>query len=101
MRPLKLNAADLQSALLALNAELAAPWFLTDGKLCKRFKFADFRAAFAFMTQVADDANRLDHHPEWLNVYNTVDVALMTHDAKGITVLDFALARCMEAAAAG
>jgi 4a-hydroxytetrahydrobiopterin dehydratase len=65
----------------------------------KSFRFKDFKRAFAFMTQVALKAEQMDHHPEWFNVYNRVDVTLATHDANGVTALDVALARfCDEAA---
>lgn len=62
----------------------------------KSFRFADFNAAFGFMTRVALKADQLDHHPEWSNVYNRVDVLLATHDADGVTELDVTLARFMD-----
>lgn len=65
------------------------------GKLLCEFQFPDFRAAFRFMTLAADRAEELNHHPEWFNVYNRVRVELTTHDADGITELDFALATSM------
>lgn len=65
----------------------------------KRFTFKDFTEAFAFMTRVALVAERSDHHPEWFNVYNTVDVTLSTHDAGGLSEKDIALARFMDQAA--
>ena len=73
-------------------------WTAVDGReaISKSFKFADFNAAFAFMTQVALSASRLDHHPEWSNVYNRVTVDLSTHDAGGITQKDFDLATLLE-----
>jgi 4a-hydroxytetrahydrobiopterin dehydratase len=76
-------------------------WRLSaDGKTIEReFRFADFRAAFAFMTRVALAAERADHHPEWSNVYNWVTVRLTTHDAGGLTDNDFALAAEADAAA--
>jgi 4a-hydroxytetrahydrobiopterin dehydratase len=61
----------------------------------KVFKFKDFKAAFAFMTQSALKAEQMDHHPEWFNVYNTVDVTLSTHDAGGVTALDKEMAQFM------
>jgi len=65
----------------------------------KRFTFPDFKQAFAFMTRVALKAEQMDHHPEWFNVYNRVDVTLATHDAGGVTALDVALAKyCDESA---
>lgn len=62
--------------------------------------FAGFRAAFAFMTEVAAEADRADHHPEWFNVYNRVSIRLTTHDAGGLTQRDEALARFIDEAAA-
>ena len=65
--------------------------------LQKSFKFPDFNAAFGFMTRVALLADKMDHHPEWFNVYNRVDVTLTTHDAGGITDLDLQMAEKMDA----
>ena len=59
------------------------------------FRFADFSEAFGFMTRIALVAEKLDHHPEWFNVYKTVDVTLSTHDAGGVTALDVKLAETM------
>lgn len=56
-------------------------WIEQDGKLCRTFRFADFSAAFAFMTRVAFIAEKQDHHPEWTNVWNTVTIRLCTHSA--------------------
>ena len=67
--------------------------------LLKTFLFRDFKQAFAFMTVVADDAEALNHHPEWSNVYRTVKVRLTTHDAGGLTQLDVDLAKRMDKAA--
>lgn len=67
----------------------------------KKYQFKDFREAFAFMTKVAEFADRTDHHPEWSNVYNRVDVELTTHDSGGVTELDVQLALFMDAAAGG
>ncbi len=64
--------------------------------IAKTFKFADFNAAFGFMTRVAIMADKLDHHPEWFNVYNRVEVLLTTHDADGVTELDVTLAKFMD-----
>ena len=63
--------------------------------LQKQFVFADFSAAFGFMTRVAMLAERMNHHPEWHNVYNRVDVVLTTHDAGGVTAMDVDMARAM------
>ncbi|MEX0976087.1 MAG: 4a-hydroxytetrahydrobiopterin dehydratase [Woeseia sp.] len=72
-------------------------WSLIDGKLRREFKFADFVRAFGFMTSAAIEAEKLNHHPEWSNVYNKVTVNLVTHSAKGITELDFKLAKKLDA----
>jgi 4a-hydroxytetrahydrobiopterin dehydratase len=79
-----------------LNEGLAAPWELREGKLHKAFAFPDFVHAFGFMTKAALVAESMDHHPEWTNVYRHVTVDLSTHDAGGLTELDFALAARME-----
>ena len=65
----------------------------------KTFQFADFNAAFGFMARVAMAAEKADHHPEWFNVYNRVDITLSTHDAGGLTAKDVALARFIDSAA--
>ena len=69
--------------------------------IAKSFKFGDFNAAFAFMTRVALKAEKMDHHPEWFNVYNKVDIVLSTHDAGGLTRLDIAMAAFIDKTAAG
>ncbi|NJC40638.1 4a-hydroxytetrahydrobiopterin dehydratase [Brevundimonas alba] len=66
----------------------------------RKFVFSDFNAAFGFMTRVALLADKVDHHPEWFNVYNRVEVVLTTHDAGGVTQRDVAMARFMDEAAA-
>jgi 4a-hydroxytetrahydrobiopterin dehydratase len=70
-------------------------WRLEDGKLFLSLKFQDFSMAWGFMSRVALLAEQQDHHPEWVNVYNRVDIALVTHDAGGITDKDLALAECI------
>ena len=67
-------------------------WQLEDGHLVREFRFANFVEAFAFMTAVALVAERMNHHPDWSNVYNKVKIRLSTHDAGGITDKDYALA---------
>ena len=64
--------------------------------IARTYRFADFNAAFGFMTRVALWADKADHHPEWFNVYNRVEVVLTTHDAGGVTDKDLALARFMD-----
>lgn len=75
-------------------------WTGGDDFITKVFKFEDFAEAFGFMTRMAIIADRMDHHPEWFNVYNRVDVTLTTHDAGGVTDKDVTLAKAMEKAAA-
>ena len=74
-------------------------WTLRAGKLHREFTFPDFVAAFGFMTEAAHAAEALEHHPEWFNVWNRVTVDLNTHDAGGLTELDFSLAARMDALA--
>ena len=69
--------------------------------IAKRFVFADFVAAFGFMTRVALLAEKADHHPEWSNVWNRVDILLTTHDAGGLSMRDIELARAIDKAAEG
>ena len=85
-----------EQALSAALEELGG-WDLDDGKLHTRFEFPNFRQAFGFMTSVALAAESANHHPEWFNVYNKVEVWLTTHEAGGITERDVKLARCMKA----
>lgn len=94
----KLDAATRSEAL----ARLASRGWQHDDKrnaITRRFKFADFSAAFGFMARAALVAEKMDHHPEWTNVYNRVDVTLTTHDAGGLTALDITLADKMDALA--
>lgn len=93
----RLTEAEIADRLAKLNAGLDAPWALEAGKLHKGFRFPDFVAAFGFMTRTALVAEAMNHHPEWCNVYSRVVVDLSTHDAGGITALDFELAQRMEA----
>ncbi|MCT8989100.1 4a-hydroxytetrahydrobiopterin dehydratase [Chelativorans sp. SCAU2101] len=92
----KLDRAEAEKALAGLDG-----WqFARAGNAIeRRFTFRDFNEAFGFMARVALTAEKLDHHPEWTNVYNKVDVVLSTHDAGGLTQLDFKLARRMNALA--
>jgi len=67
-------------------------WTVENGKISRTFKFNDFNEAFGFMTRVAMEVEKLNHHPEWFNVYNTVKIELVTHDVNGISNYDFKLA---------
>ncbi|MEM6820260.1 MAG: 4a-hydroxytetrahydrobiopterin dehydratase [Pseudomonadota bacterium] len=86
-----MDEQDILTATAALDG-----WNVEAGKLAKSFRFSDFVAAFGFMSKVALVAEKMDHHPEWYNVYNTVKVQLTTHDAGGITAKDFELAAAMD-----
>lgn len=91
--PRRLEPHEIEASLVLLPL-----WRVVDGKLKREFRFVDFSAAFAFMTRVAELANRANHHPDWRNVWNRVDIELTTHDAGGITEGDFALARAIDSA---
>lgn len=88
-----LSGAERASAMLGLPG-----WREVDGRdaIAKSFRFHDFAEAFGFMTRVALVAERMNHHPEWSNVYNRVEVLLTTHDAGGLTDKDIRLAHAME-----
>ena len=88
----RLTPTELADALAGLPG-----WTRVEGReaIARRFVFRDFNEAFGFMARVALVAEKLDHHPEWSNVYRTVDVVLSTHDAGGLTALDIKLARAM------
>lgn len=90
----KLTDPEIDQALAALSG-----WARVPGRaaITKRFVFRDFNAAFGFMSRVALLAEKMDHHPEWSNVYKTVDVTLATHDAGGVTELDVQMAQAMNA----
>ena len=94
----KYTEQQIQTALTSINETLDSDnyWSIIDGKLCKTFKFKSFIRAFGWMSQMAIWAEKLNHHPEWFNVYNKVEVQLTTHDAAGISELDFKLAQKME-----
>ncbi|MBD2576823.1 4a-hydroxytetrahydrobiopterin dehydratase [Oscillatoria sp. FACHB-1406] len=88
----KLSHEEILNAIASLK-----DWSLVEGKLHKEFKFKNFVEAFGFMTQVAILAEKMDHHPEWFNVYNKVAIDLTTHDAGGISQRDLKLAREIDA----
>ena len=89
----KLDTAARKSALAKLNG-----WSDVPGRdaITRKFIFKNFNEAFGFMSRVALVAEKMDHHPEWSNVYKTVDVTLSTHDAGGLTELDIKLAEAMD-----
>ena len=90
----KLSGPELKNAVAGLKG-----WAVVKGKLHKEYKFADFIHAFGFMTTAALAIEKMNHHPEWFNVYNRVTVDLTTHDAKGITSKDVDLAKILDATA--
>ncbi len=94
----RLTEAERAELLPALTG-----WTLVEGRdaIHKRFVFDDFNAAFGWMTRVALVAEPMNHHPEWFNVYNKVEVTLSTHDADGLTRRDVELAQSMDQLAAG
>ncbi len=90
--PAKLTGQDRAAALVSLPGWQQVP---DRDAIRRRFEFRDFNEAFGFMTRAALVAEKMDHHPEWSNVYRTVEVTLSTHDAGGLTARDVALAREM------
>jgi 4a-hydroxytetrahydrobiopterin dehydratase len=88
---MKLSDSDIATRMKSL-----ASWTVQAGKLHREFKFADFVSAFGFMASCALVAERMNHHPEWFNVYNKVVVDLATHDVGGISEKDFELAAAMD-----
>ena len=94
---MKLKKLDAKSRIAALKK--LKGWKEVKGgeAIARSFKFQDFNEAFGFMTRVALLADKMDHHPEWFNVYNKVDVTLSTHDAGGVTDNDIKMATAMEA----
>ncbi len=95
MTPEKLDGANRDKALEALQSH---GWTLVEGRdaIAKSFVFDDFITAFGWMTKVALVAEHMNHHPEWFNVYKTVEVTLTTHDVSGLSNLDVALATKMD-----
>lgn len=91
MRPMSLSDEQIKNELKSLSG-----WAVKNGKLHKDFVFSDFVEAFSFMTKVALHAEKMNHHPEWFNVYNRITIDLMTHDAGGITQNDVELAKFIE-----
>lgn len=94
----KLEGKERSEALSGLNG-----WSETSGRdaIFKKFEFRNFSEAFGWMTRVALSAEKMDHHPEWFNVWNKVEVTLSTHDAGGLTQLDIKLAKKMDVLAKG
>ena len=87
---MKLSETEIQKELESLSG-----WSVVTGKLHKDFEFESFNQAFGFMTRAAMEIEKMNHHPEWFNVYNKISVDLTTHDAGGITKNDVDLARIL------
>jgi len=96
-KAMKLNATERTDLIVPLEAK---GWKQVEGRdaLYKEFKFKDFNAAFGFMTKVALKAEKMNHHPEWFNIYNIVRVTLSTHDVQGLSLKDIKLANFMDKA---
>ncbi|GAA4085511.1 4a-hydroxytetrahydrobiopterin dehydratase [Zhongshania borealis] len=88
---IKLTDQEISDALAQLKG-----WELREGKLCADLEFENFISAFAFMTKIAMHAEKIDHHPEWRNVYRNLSIALTTHDAGGLSAKDLALAHAID-----
>jgi 4a-hydroxytetrahydrobiopterin dehydratase len=95
--------AKLTEAERAALAQTLPEWRMVPGRdaIARSFRFADFSAAWGFMSRVALLAEKHDHHPEWSNVYNRLEIVLTTHDVQGLSVRDLKLARAIDALAAG
>lgn len=89
----KLSGPDREAAISALDNWAEVP---DRGAIFKSFSFKDFGSAFAFMTRIAIEAEKTDHHPEWFNVYNRVDITLSSHDVGGLSARDLKLARFID-----
>lgn len=95
------NLERMDDAAVRNQLTQLAGWELSDGQLNRHFEFEDFVQAFGFMTSVALAAERMNHHPDWSNVYNRVDIRLSSHDVGGISERDFRLARRIDVLFAG
>ena len=94
MAPSKLSEEEVKKQLAVLEG-----WSIANGKLHKEFVFEDFVDAFGFMSRAAIHIEKMNHHPEWFNVYNKIKIDLVTHDAGGITQNDINLARTLNSLA--
>jgi 4a-hydroxytetrahydrobiopterin dehydratase len=92
----KLSEKEIKEQVAGLDG-----WKVVSGKVNKTFEFNDFVQAFGFMTRVAMEAEKMNHHPEWFNVYNRVKIDLVTHDVSGISNYDIKLAETIDRIAKG
>jgi len=91
-----LDTQQITVFLNELNQHTDNPWSVIEGTLYKQFKFKNFKTAFEFMSQIASQAENINHHPDWCNSYNRVTFKLVTHEVEGITGKDFELANFIE-----
>eukprot|EP00339_Tiarina_fusa_P028719 CAMPEP_0117055120 /NCGR_PEP_ID=MMETSP0472-20121206/38204_1 /TAXON_ID=693140 ORGANISM="Tiarina fusus, Strain LIS" /NCGR_SAMPLE_ID=MMETSP0472 /ASSEMBLY_ACC=CAM_ASM_000603 /LENGTH=127 /DNA_ID=CAMNT_0004770979 /DNA_START=107 /DNA_END=487 /DNA_ORIENTATION=+ len=93
-----LNADELDASINKLSQSTPFPWIKVEGRsaITKTFEFANFSQAWSFMSRTALLAEKMDHHPEWFNVYNRVEVTLTTHDCEGVSMKDVKMAKEME-----
>lgn len=91
----RLSQGVIEISLAELNKTAEQPWNIQSGALYKEFQFSNFSAAFSFMTQVALLAETMNHHPDWSNSYNQVNISLTTHELGGISQRDFKLAKAI------
>jgi len=89
----KLNENDINLELKGLNGVRGSNWKIQDGCLTNNYEFNNFISAFGFMTKCAMEAEKINHHPEWFNIYNRVDITLTTHNVDGLSKKDFLLAK--------
>ncbi|MFT7664147.1 MAG: 4a-hydroxytetrahydrobiopterin dehydratase [Planctomycetota bacterium] len=97
MKVTKLTSSEIELKLIALNAKGPVEWRFENDGLTANLVFQSFPAVFVFMAKVAEVINRLDHHPDWRNLYNKLDVRLSTHSVGGVSRLDFEMAEHMAA----
>lgn len=95
-KPNKLSDENINKMLIELNSNSIHKWIIRDNTLFKSYKFVDFVDAFGFMSRCAMISEKLNHHPEWFNVYNLVEVSLTTHEVSGLSEMDFKLANIMD-----
>ncbi|EAR01875.1 4a-hydroxytetrahydrobiopterin dehydratase [Maribacter sp. HTCC2170] len=87
----------LSEVEIGLQLEILEGWEYVDGAIETTFEFKDFKEAFSIMTRIAFECEAQNHHPDWSNVYNTLNIRLNTHEAEGVTMKDFELAQTIEA----
>ena len=92
----KYTLTEANEKLIQLNLTIKNPWVIKNEKLSKIFIFVDFIEAFGFMTKVAVESEKLNHHPEWFNCYHKVHIDLTTHEVSGLSIRDFDLAKAIE-----